>query len=155
MKKRLLSLLILITLLVIIVVLLLLRPKPQEMLGLEPANTILMSTDKECDVSVSTCQASLGEYRLKFSIDSTVQPLKSFTVELQPEAWQPEQAAVYFSMQGMEMGLNRFSLQQTDGVWQGRAMLPVCTDRRSDWLATVFVSHDGQRYRSEFGFSTD
>lgn len=52
------------------------------------------------------------------------------------------------------MGLNHFSLKQVSGVWQGRAMLPVCTDRRADWLATVFVTHSGQRYRSEFTFST-
>lgn len=153
--KRLILIFVLVTLLVTLLVSVLLRPPQHEMMGLEPVNTIFMPTEKECDVRVSSCQASVGDHTLSLSLEPALQALKSFAVKLKSAGWRPEQVVVYFSMQGMEMGLNRFSLTQTTGGWQGVAMLPVCTDRRSDWLATVFVSHNGQRYRAEFSFSID
>jgi len=151
--KKLILLFILFTLVVMIAVSFILRPAKQEMMGLEPVHSINIPSVPECDVSITTCQAVLGEYSLSFRINSVVRPLNPFSVSLEAEGWQPEQAAVYFSMQGMEMGLNRFKLKQVADVWQGQAMLPVCTDQRSDWLATVFVSHNGQRYRSVFSFT--
>ena len=154
MKKKVTVVMVLLTLIVVLVASILLRPAQQEMLGLEPATSILMSPQADCDARGNSCVARLGEYRLNLRIDETVKTLQPFTLTITADGWQPQQLAVYFSMQGMEMGLNRFRLQQTDNLWQGQAMLPVCTQQRSDWLATVFVTHGGERYRAEFGFST-
>ena len=152
MKKTLLLFLALFVL-VAVVVSVYLRPQQQAMLGLEPAETIEMAAEADCDIRLNTCRASVGEYSLGLHLATVVRPLQPFEVKLQAEGWQPQQAVIYISMQGMGMGLNRFLLKPLNGEWSGNAMLPVCTDKRSDWLATVFVSHQGKRYRAEYSFS--
>jgi len=154
MKKKVIAVIVLLILFVTLLASLLLKPSQQEKLGLEPATTILMLAQTDCDARGNTCVATLGEYRLNLHIDEKVTTLQPFSLTIEADGWQPQQLAVYFSMQGMEMGLNRFRLQQTGNLWQGQAMLPVCTQQRSDWLATVFVTHNNERYRAEFGFST-
>lgn len=153
MNKRIIVILFVIILLMALAASWFLRPAKQEMMGLEPATTMLMLTDKDCDARGNTCEASLGRYKLRISMDPNVQTLQPFSLTVEADGWQPQQLAVYFSMQGMEMGLNRFRLVQTGNVWQGQAVLPVCTAQRSDWMASVFMSHKGQRYRAEFGFT--
>lgn len=154
MKKNVIAAIVFLTLFVALVVTLLLRPTQQEMLGLEPATTILMPTQTDCDARGKSCAATLGQYRLNIKIGETIKTLQPFSLSIEADGWHPQQLAVYFSMVGMEMGLNRFRLQQTGNLWQGQAMLPLCTQQRNDWLATVFVTHNGERYRAEFGFST-
>ena len=50
--------------------------------------------------------------------------------------WPQAQAVhVSFSMQGMEMGLNRYRLlAQGGGRWDGEIILPACVQGRSDWV---------------------
>lgn len=153
MLKRGLLLFLLLFVLVTVMLSRYLRPAQQAMLGLEPAETVAMAVETDCDARTSACRARVGEVRLQLQLEPTLRPLQAFGIELKAEGWQPQQVAIYFSMQGMEMGLNRFLLQPQDGLWRGSAMLPVCTDRRNDWLATVFVTHQGRRYRAEFGFT--
>ncbi|NJN47486.1 MAG: hypothetical protein HC808_14545 [Candidatus Competibacteraceae bacterium] len=48
------------------------------------------------------------------------------------------------------MGLNRLMLEQQDPrTWRGQAMLPVCSNGRTDWRITVEID-DGHRYMSDF-----
>lgn len=51
------------------------------------------------------------------------------------------QVTLSFSMHGMDMGFNRYTLQrQPDGSWLGRQIrLPLCVEQRNDYLADIRI----------------
>lgn len=56
-------------------------------------------------------------------------------------------------MQGMNMGVNRFSLQPEatrPGRWSGKLLLPLCVSGRSDWLVNVEVGTATGQYQVQF-----
>ena len=61
-----------------------------------------------------------------------------------------QRVEVSFSMQNMDMGFNRYPLvRQPDGSWlAAQIRLPVCTDRRHDYLADVRIG--GQVFQVAF-----
>ncbi|CUA81565.1 MULTISPECIES: hypothetical protein [Gulbenkiania] len=56
-----------------------------------------------------------------------------------------------FSMQGMDMGFNRYRFVADGKVWRARVTLPVCSTGRADWLMTLEV--DGRHYQLGFTVS--
>ena len=66
---------------------------------------------------------------------------RPFDITLENVPPQVQQAEVRFSMDGMDMGFNRFPLQrQADGSWlAAQIRLPVCTDRRDGYLADIRI----------------
>lgn len=64
-----------------------------------------------------------------------------FDIELHRPPAGVQQVSVSFSMRDMQMGFNRFDLKpQPEGSWRAAGVrLPVCTDRRNDYLADVTV----------------
>lgn len=66
---------------------------------------------------------------------------RPFDITLENVPPQIQQAEVSFSMDGMDMGFNRFPLQrQADGSWlAAQIRLPVCTDRRDGYLADIRI----------------
>ena len=61
-----------------------------------------------------------------------------------------------FAMQGMEMGLNRYRLIQTnDKRWQAGVTLPVCVQGRSDWQALIEVKTPIGLKRYQLSFSAE
>jgi len=77
------------------------------------------------------------------------------TVRLHPSStFAVRQVLVQFTMKGMDMGLNRYRLVSDGaGRWTGKAMLPVCTTGRTDWLATVMLNGPAGERRAQFAFS--
>lgn len=74
-------------------------------------------------------------------------PLQPFQITV--SAPQANELAIEFSMQGMDMGPNRYRLvRQADGSWTGRVTLPICVSGRRDWLMIVDI--DGQRVALPF-----
>ena len=97
-------------------------------------------------------QLNGGEIHIKVSGEVT--PLKAFMINLQ--GVKIESAMVSFSMRDMDMGVNRFSFNETDSSqWQTKVMLPICTVRRNDWIADFSIKYmDGQSYTVQFPFNT-
>ncbi|MFL9610807.1 hypothetical protein ACKF11_12045 [Methylobacillus sp. Pita2] len=65
-----------------------------------------------------------------------------------PEA---ESVQASFDMQDMQMGINRYRLQQQpDGSWRAMVTLPVCVSGSSDWVMTLDIKRPSQPLRTQY-----
>ncbi|MDR5172388.1 hypothetical protein IHQ56_11205 [Methylobacillus flagellatus] len=65
-----------------------------------------------------------------------------------PEA---ESVQASFDMQDMQMGINRYRLQQQpDGSWRAMVTLPVCVSESSDWVMTLDIKRPSQPLRTQY-----
>jgi hypothetical protein len=115
---------------------------------------VILHGEPTCDPAKNTCVAYGEGINLSLSLQGPVRVLKSFLVTVQlesPAVVSPiRRVAVTFSMVGMYMGFNRFSLEQRSSkIWQGQAMLPVCSSGRTDWRIAVEVAGE-PAYTAEF-----
>ena len=103
--------------------------------GQQPAAETVVQTD--CDPRQG-CTLPNGS-RIRF----TAARHRPFDIALENVPPQVQQAEVSFSMDGMDMGFNRFPLQrQADGSWlAAQIRLPVCTDRRDGYLADIRIGN--------------
>ena len=91
----------------------------------------------ECDL-IKGCTLPDGS-RIRFAAARH----RPFDITLENVPPQVQQAEVSFSMDGMDMGFNRFPLKrQADGSWlAAQIRLPVCTDRRDGYLADIRIGN--------------
>jgi hypothetical protein len=63
--------------------------------------------------------------------------LQPFPIQVQLEGHQrADSVTAAFSMQGMDMGPNRYRLSaDASGGWNADITLPICTSGRTDWVA--------------------
>ena len=109
--------------------------------------------ESRCESGVCTTQ--MNERRVTLRFLEQPNPLKpfSFIVTLQGFAEDNVKGIqVAFRMQGMDMGRNLYRLQPDSEGYTGRAVLPVCTSGRSDWIAEVRIETPDKRYVAPFGF---
>jgi len=67
-----------------------------------------------------------------------------------------ESMTVAFSMQGMDMGWNRYSLSgDAMSAWNASVTLPVCSSGRMDWVADFDLLAAGRDYRFQVPFVLD
>lgn len=65
-----------------------------------------------------------------------------------PEA---ESVQASFDMQDMQMGVNRYRLQQQpDGSWRAMVTLPVCVSGSSDWVMTLDIKRPSQPSKTPY-----
>jgi hypothetical protein len=107
----------------------------------------------QCDATKGPCEFKSGKLRLTLSLPEPVRPLHTFEMHLQVEGVAPSQVVATFTMVGMNMGLNRFVLRPGEDGWRGQAMLPVCSEGRNDWLATLSLRTRAGDYRVVFPFT--
>lgn len=125
--------------------------------GNEPARKLL-GTASGCDAATKACEISAANIRLSLALGPNVKPLVGFPVRLRIEGGEvaEQSVSVDFQMKGMDMGMNRYRLQSiAPSVWQGHAILPVCSASRMDWLAIVEFSLSGRPYQAVFPFHTE
>lgn len=119
--------------------------------------TQTLSAPSACNPSLERCTVKDPQLTVALRLKGEVQPLEAFAVEVNLTgllAQRAEAVAVRFVMAGMNMGLNRFRLhQQTDGSWQGQAVLPWCTTGRQDWLALIEVETTAMGYEAPFAIT--
>jgi hypothetical protein len=125
------------------------------LLGQSPSTEQVIGP-RDCNPAMRPCAVDLGDGQLLLRFDRPPRPLKPFVVELQLLGeWSelPPPVVLSFQMQGMEMGLNRFALEQmADRRWRGEVTLPVCSSGRRDWLVDVII--EGERPQVvQFGFT--
>ena len=117
---------------------------------------LLVSAD--CDPVKAPCSVIADGMVLKVSLGPEVKPLQPFqvTVLVDQAGEAVERMELEFFMQGMDMGQNRYRLQeQESGLWQVQAILPVCTTQRVDWIAKVGVYIGTRLYVAEIPFHTN
>ena len=138
----------------VILVLLLLGVLSRDWLQADSAHqSIVLTADPLCNPVNKSCAVSDSALTIALTLGERVQPLTPFPVLVGltgEKATQAKAVAVYFTMADMDMGFNRFDLQQqANGTWQGSAILPVCTAGRQDWRVTVKLTGD-PAYSGEF-----
>lgn len=120
---------------------------------------VLLQVEAGCDSAQRACRARGADLEIEVRLGPPVRPLQTFEIELRSRHGALAEAAnaqldIQFQMRAMDMGLNRYRLQaDADGVWRGRAVLPVCSTGRSNWIAQVDISMDGRRWRAELPFT--
>lgn len=131
----------------------LLRP----MLNSPAAAEVLHLTDAQCDSARQACLATGTGLGIEWRLAPPVRPMQQFDMQLRVargELSADAEVIVEFQMRDMNMGLNRYWLEPAAaGTWRGRAMLPVCTSARSDWLATLTIQDGDRRWTAELPFT--
>lgn len=107
-----------------------------------------------CTPVGQACSVTRDGRSIGLQLPSDIQPLSRFPMTVYLEGIRARVVTVEFTMQGMDMGVNRFGLREGQDAWTGEAILPVCTTGRVDWVATVqTVTADGI-LSADFGFET-
>jgi hypothetical protein len=120
----------------------------------------LPSTVKNCNPVLDLCTASDHSHSVVFRLDPSTRYLKPFEIEVTIKGFNVtavKTVSVDFNMVDMDMGINRFSLnqviqQETGIVYRGRGILPVCVTGRRDWQAVVEVDAGDTAYQAVFNF---
>ena len=114
--------------------------------------------DSNCNPSKSVCAAADQDYSITLYFPEQVHYLKPFRMRVTTKGLNKlaiDAVNVEYTMVGMDMGLNRFTLKpMTDAKgqqhYEGEGILPVCVSGRVDWLANVQVITTEKVYEAEF-----
>jgi len=118
----------------------------------EPPVTVL-AVAPGCDVRQG-CRAGDDSISIDVQFDAAPIALHAFPLSLHVSGDEPVQSVtVSFSMQGMDMGLNRYRLigNATRG-WKADVTLPVCVSGRSDWVADFELLTEQRQLRFRLPF---
>lgn len=106
-----------------------------------------------CDPVANDCVAFIEGHKLVVRFLQPPSALKPFGVQLVAENLNPQNVVVEFTMQGMDMGMNRYVMQPLDGgSWATQVILPVCSLGRHDWHSRFEVVYQGNRWFANFNF---
>lgn len=123
----------------------------------QPSETDLplsrLALSQPCDVQQG-CQAADEALAVTVTFAAEPRALQPFPVRVQLEGHaQADAVTVAFSMQGMDMGVNRYRLiAGAGGVWTAEVTLPVCASGRSDWVADFELGVDNRRLQLQVPF---
>ena len=100
------------------------------------------------------CRATNESLAATVIFGTDVRGLQPFPVKVLFEAGgQVESVTVAFSMQGMDMGWNRYSLSDDSmSAWKAVVTLPICSTGRTDWIAEFDLLAAGRHYRLQVPF---
>lgn len=116
----------------------------------------LLALEQSCDIASAGCVAANEHLSVKVKFDSGFGALKPFRLRLQLDQITPvkiDGIELVFSMQGMQMGLNKYRLiRETDRLWTATVTLPICTSGRSDWLADFELKSSDQKWTARIPF---
>lgn len=92
-----------------------------------------------CADLVAGCTTHTPQGALSLGVSEMIQPLLPFEIWLKPPAGYPlARAEAHFSMVGMDMGFNLYTLRpDAGGVYRVTATLPFCISGRADWVLTL------------------
>ena len=118
-----------------------------------PVPAVQLTLSESCDVQIG-CRATSEFLAATVTFVREPRALQPFPVKVLLEAGdQPDSVTVTFSMQGMEMGHNRYRLRGgSAGVWNAIVTLPICSAGRADWIADFDLQATGRHYRLQVPF---
>jgi hypothetical protein len=86
------------------------------------------------------CTAQLGNSSVTIGLAGALKPLQPFQVWVKAPGTDKVQAS--FTMVGMNMGFNLYSLRQdAAGVFRAQVTLPTCVSGRRDWVMSVDIDN--------------
>ena len=91
-----------------------------------------------CDLTVSRCSVSFKNEVVTTSVVGEPSPLNPFIVNVSVVGKQaPLSVEIEFTMDGMDMGFNKYHLKLAGDVWKVRSILPVCSLGEKTWNLIV------------------
>lgn len=124
---------------------------------LKPGVAATAKLDASCDLRKGSCTSELpGGGKLSFSITpNTIPILRPLKILVKVEGVEASHVEVDFVGIGMDMGYNRAKLDSKDkNNFEGKAILPVCTQSKMDWEARVLLHTDHGLIMAPFPFYT-
>ena len=107
-----------------------------------------------CNPVKTICQSMLDGTRAELIFLQQPTALKPFEIEVRIDVEGVADVFIDFRMESMNMGLNYYRLSKSaTGIWKGTAILPVCTSRRTDWIADLQIEYQGKLWTAEYSFS--
>ena len=119
-----------------------------------PVSRLMLS--QPCDV-LQGCRAADASVAVTVTFGAEPRALQPFPIRIQLEGHQQaDSVTVAFSMQGMDMGANRYRLiADAPGGWNADIILPICTSGRSDWVADFELVVTDQRLQIQVPFALE
>ena len=105
--------------------------------------------EKQVPVNCSTltqpggCSVNVDGLEIRFGILGEPKPLAPFQIWLTlPDSTDTQKAEARFTMEGMDMGFNLYTLRPDDqGVLRATVTLPICVTGRRDWYMILDVAN--------------
>ena len=118
--------------------------------------TEILELHLPCNIATDGCTVGNDNVQLSIKFDQNFGALKPFTLQLQLDQNTPlkvDEINLIFSMNGMNMGLNKYRLiQKNDALWVATVTLPICTSGRSDWIADFEIQSINQKWKVQLPF---
>ena len=110
-----------------------------------PKELVTLPLNQDCDLHQGACMTPLpdgGSVSLVIS-PRPIPVIQPLSIEVNLQGLKPNAVVVDFSGVSMNMGLNRFALQEDGaGRYSGKGLLPICIRNRMEWEAKVLVETD-------------
>lgn len=122
-----------------------------------PSEETRLPLDPSCDLRAGSCTSRIPDHgSIRFSIDPREIPLlEPLRLRVRLDGAGPSSVAVEITGVNMDMGFNRVMLsERVAGVYEGEAVLPVCSHRKMVWEALVRVETGGRRLAAPYQFYT-
>ena len=105
--------------------------------------------EKHVPVNCSTltqpgcCSVNVDGREIRFGMLGEPKPLAPFQIWLTlPDSTETQKAEARFTMEGMDMGFNLYTLRPDDqGVLRATVTLPICVTGRGDWYMILDVAN--------------
>jgi hypothetical protein len=123
-----------------------------------PESVYVLALDPQCDLQGGPCALVLpGGGRIELEITPRpIRVLEPMTLSVRLEGLAARTVEVDFSGVDMYMGYNRFALHpQSEGLYTGEGVLPICTEQRMPWEANVLVDAREGMLAAPFRFVTE
>jgi len=107
----------------------------------------------ECSPAISSCRAVFDGGEISVHFLQKPSALTPFDVELLTKNFDAAEITATFVMNNMDMGINAFSLvHQSKDAWRVKAILPICSLARSDWVVELRVKYKNKILRTDYSF---
>ena len=119
----------------------------------DAAEQVVYIDSPECSPAISSCSAVFdgGEIVVRFLQQPSA--LTPFDVEVLTKNFDAAKISVTFVMNNMDMGVNAFNLErQSNNIWRVKAILPVCSLARNDWIVELRVKYKNRILRVDYAF---
>lgn len=118
----------------------------------QPQNKV-ENTAQSTAITCNQAQQWCGNDVIQVQFDRAPKPMEPF--KLLVKLVHPAQTvSADFTMPDMDMGENRYALQQAQALWQADVTLPVCMHGGADWLMDIDAQGEHGQQKLQVTFKT-
>lgn len=117
-------------------------------------NIIVTAKDfSNCNPAKETCVIYINNKRVEVQFKQEPSALVPFDIEVKTPGFEADDMFINFRMIGMDMGFNKRRLDAVSlDAWQAKAILPVCSLGRNDWVSELQLEYRGEVMSAGFAF---